>query len=261
MTLSEYFALAHGNQLALAAAIGFHQPTVRAWAMAERPIPVEHGAAIERATGGQVTRQELFPDTWARIWPELAPVGGAGKFSDTPPTDHAAELRGAIAQTRLVFEGHRDAQDALEYLEQVLKAGQRAEVPAHPCAPAASQAICNLAIKIDTSYLDRATALANQFNEMLQGWAPAMAKLKDSIATTMSAAAEKAAAAIAAESAQLVIQAEKAAAGAAARATVDPLAVLSREVFSLSNKLQQPADLVVQLLVLAELRGMRAEQA
>lgn len=208
MTLSEYFALAHGNQSALAAAIGSHQPTVRAWAMAERPIPVEHGAAIERATGGQVTRQELFPDTWARIWPELAPVGGAGKFSDTPPTDHAAELCGAIAQTRLVFEGHRDAQDALEYLEQVLKAGQRAEVPAHACTPEAG-----------------------------------------------------AAAAMAAESAQLVIQAEKAAAGAAARATVDPVAVLSRELFSLADKLQQPADLVAQLLVLAELRGMRAEQA
>ena len=182
--------------------------------------------------------------------------GGAGKFSDTPPIDHAAELRGAIAQTRLVFEGHRDAQDALEYLEQVLKAGQRAEVPAHACEPAASQAICNLAIKIDTSDLERATALANQFNEMLQGWAPALAKLNDSIATTMSAAA-----AMAAESAQLVIQAEKAAASVAARATVDPVAVLSREVFSLSNKLQQPADLVVQMLVLAELRGMRAEQA
>ena len=210
MTLSEYFALAHGNQSALAAAIGSHQPTVRAWAMAERPIPVEHGAAIERATGGQVTRQELFPDTWAHIWPELvAPAADRlRKTEETPTIDHAAELCGAIAQTRLVFEGHRDAQDALEYLEQVLKAGQRAEVPAHACVPE-----------------------------------------------------ESAAAAMAAESAQLVIQAEKAAAGAAARATVDPVAVLSRELFSLSNKLQQPADLVVQLLVLAELRGMRAEQA
>lgn len=183
-----------------------------------------------------------------------------GKFSGNSTIDHTAELRGAIAQTRLVFEGHRDAQDALEYLEQVLKAGQRAEVPAHACTPAASQAICNLAIKVDTIDLERATALANRFNEMLQGWAPALAKLKDSITTTMSAAAEQAAAAMAAQSAQLVIQAEKAAAGAAARATVDPVAVLSRELFSLADKLQQPADLVVQLLVLAELRGMRAEQ-
>lgn len=180
MTLSEYFALAHGNQSALAAAIGSHQPTVRAWAMAVRPIPVEHGAAIERATGGQVTRQELFPDTWARIWPELAPVGGAGKFSDTPPIDHAAELRGAIAQTRLVFEGHPDARDALEYLEQVLKAGQRAEVPAHACTPATPR---------DNS----------------------------------------------------------------------ALAQLKRELFTTADQLQQPADLVVQLLVLAELRALCGE--
>ena len=259
MTLSEYFALAHGNQSALATAIGSHQPTVRAWAMAERPIPVEHGAAIERATGGQVTRQELFPDTWARIWPELvAPssdihvtrrgqlrmlidqraAGNIAAFADqfgysrsrmsqflsdtynegrsigeraaraleevvgvpfgwldqaadrllkieeTPTVDHAAELRGAIAQTRLVFEGHRDAQEALEYLEQVMKAGQRAEVPERACAPA---------VAYDNS----------------------------------------------------------------------ALAQLKRELFTSADQLQQPADLVVQLLVLvlAELRGMRAEQA
>lgn len=184
MTLSEYFALAHGNQSALATTIGSHQPTVRAWAMAERPIPVEHGAAIERATGGQVTRQELFPDTWARIWPELAAPAAdlPGNFSGNSTIDHAAELRGAIAQTRLVFEGHRDAQDALEYLEQVLKAGQRAEVPAHACTPASPR---------DNS---------------------AVAQIK-------------------------------------------------RELFAAADQLQQPADLVVQLLVLAELRGMRAEQA
>ena len=210
MTLSEYFALAHGNQAAFVKATGLAQAFASSIALGGRPVPAEHGAAIERATGGQVTRQELFPDTWARIWPELA-VPAADrllKIEETPIIDHAAELRGAIAQTRLVFEGHRDAQDALEYLEQVLKAGQRAEVPAHACTPEAL-----------------------------------------------------AAAAMAAESEQLVIQAEKAAAGAAARATVDPVAVLSRELFILADKLHQPADLVVQLLVLAELRGMRAEQA
>ncbi len=263
MTLSEYFALAHGNQAALVSAVGAHQPTVHQWAIGARPIPVEHGAAIERATGGQVTRQELFPDIWARIWPELAAPASdrPGKSSHTPAIDHAAELRGAIAQTRLVFEGHRDAQDALEYLEQVLAGGQGAEVPARACEPAASHAICNLAIKVDTTDLERATALANQFNDMLQGWAPALAKLSDRITATMAAAAEHAAEALAAESAQLAVQAEKAAASVAACARVDPVAVLSREVFSLSNKLQQPADLTVQMLLLAELRGMRAEQA
>lgn len=182
MTLSEYFALAYGNQAGLAAALGLSTPGIRQWVTGLRPVPVEHGAAIERATGGQVTRQELFPDTWARIWPELAaPADRLRKTEETPTIDYAAELRGAIAQTRLVFEGHRDAQDALEYLEQVLKAGQRAEVPAHACAPAP----------------------------------------RDNSA----------------------------------------LAQVKREVFTAADQLQQPADLVVQLLLLTELRGMRAEQA
>lgn len=181
MTLSEYFALAHGNQAAFVKATGLAQAFASSIALGGRPVPAEHGAAIERATGGQVTRQELFPDTWARIWPELAPAADERKFSGVPSIDHAAELRGAIAQTRLVFEGHRDAQDALEYLEQVLKAGQRAEVPAHACTPAP----------------------------------------RDNSA----------------------------------------LAQIKRELFTTADQLQQPADLVVQLLVLAELRGMRAEQA
>ena len=114
---------------------------------------------------------------------------------------HAAELRGAIAQTRLVFEGHRDAQDALEYLEQVLKAGQRAEVPAHACAPAPSES-------------------------------RGVEQYVDTLACTPAPARSNSA-----------------------------LAQIKRELFTTADQLQQPADLVVQLLVLAELRGMRAEQA
>lgn len=179
MTLSEYFALKHGNLADVARTIGAPSGNVSEWASGSRNTPAKFGAAIERATGGQVTRQELFPDTWARIWPELAPAADERKFSGNSTIDHAAELRGAIAQTRLVFEGHSDAQDALEYLEQVLKAGQRAEVPAHACSPAP----------------------------------------RDNSA----------------------------------------LAQIKRELFTTAGQLQQPADLVVQLLVLAELRGLRAE--
>jgi DNA-binding transcriptional regulator YdaS (Cro superfamily) len=182
MTLSEYFALERGRQITFARTLGIPQANVSRWADGINPAPAELGATIERATGGQVTRQELFPDTWARIWPELEPAGDEQKFLGVPSIDHAAELRGAIAQTRLVFEGHRDAQDALEYLEQVLKADQRAEVPAPACTPAPAR---------DNS----------------------------------------------------------------------ALAQIKRELFTTADQLQQPADLVVQLLVLAELRSMRAEQA
>lgn len=38
----------------------------------DKPVPVTHGAAIERFTDGAVTRQQLFPNDWPRIWPELA---------------------------------------------------------------------------------------------------------------------------------------------------------------------------------------------
>lgn len=37
-----------------------------------RGVPVEHCALIEQATSGVVTRQQLRPTDWHRIWPELA---------------------------------------------------------------------------------------------------------------------------------------------------------------------------------------------
>ena len=40
-----------------------------------RPVPVRHCVAIERATGGQVTRKDLRPNDWTDIWPELAEKG------------------------------------------------------------------------------------------------------------------------------------------------------------------------------------------
>ena len=48
-----------------------------------KPIPAVHGAAIEAFTGGAVTRKHLFPNDWARIWPELAAYEAAG----TVPTN------------------------------------------------------------------------------------------------------------------------------------------------------------------------------
>jgi DNA-binding transcriptional regulator YdaS (Cro superfamily) len=65
----------------------FDKPGVRAEIMAQlgvshsvlsnwknRGAPVEQCAAIEQATNGQVTRQELRPDDWHLIWPELQPA-------------------------------------------------------------------------------------------------------------------------------------------------------------------------------------------
>lgn len=60
-----------GGQSSLAKILGVSPPTINQWIKGVRPIPVERCSAIERATHGQVTRQELRPDDWADIWPEL----------------------------------------------------------------------------------------------------------------------------------------------------------------------------------------------
>lgn len=44
---------------------------VSQWRNGVRPIPIERCPDIERATGGAVTRRDLRPDDWHRIWPEL----------------------------------------------------------------------------------------------------------------------------------------------------------------------------------------------
>ena len=72
MNLSQYLMQERGRQASLARAIGAHAPDISRWADGTRPIPVVHGAAIEAATNGLVTRREMFPDEWQKIWPELA---------------------------------------------------------------------------------------------------------------------------------------------------------------------------------------------
>lgn len=59
-----------GGLTKLAAAIGQSSQTVSNWR--DRGVPVVHCAAIEQATNGAVTRRDLRPDDWHRIWPELA---------------------------------------------------------------------------------------------------------------------------------------------------------------------------------------------
>ena len=72
MQLKDYLSKKRGRQAALARAIGAHASDLCDWASGERPIPFKYGAPIERETGEEVTRQEMFPDNWKEIWPELA---------------------------------------------------------------------------------------------------------------------------------------------------------------------------------------------
>ena len=68
----------------MAKSLGVVPSFVNKMASGERPIPMEHGAAIEAFTAGAVHRKAMFPNDWRRIWPELA-------ANDPAPADQPAE--------------------------------------------------------------------------------------------------------------------------------------------------------------------------
>lgn len=57
-----------------------------------RPLPIEHGAAIELASKGRVMRWDFFPNDWHRIWPEMIGLEGAPAVpsADPAPAEKAA---------------------------------------------------------------------------------------------------------------------------------------------------------------------------
>ncbi|KVP40867.1 transcriptional regulator [Burkholderia ubonensis] len=72
MDLKTYLSAERGRLTALSRAIDAHASDVSRWASGERPIPIPFGRPIERETGGQVTRTEMFPvEVIKRVWPEL----------------------------------------------------------------------------------------------------------------------------------------------------------------------------------------------
>jgi DNA-binding transcriptional regulator YdaS (Cro superfamily) len=54
----------------LATVLGVKPAAIGNWKV--RGVPLEHCALIEKTCNGAVTRQELRPTDWQRIWPELA---------------------------------------------------------------------------------------------------------------------------------------------------------------------------------------------
>ena len=60
-----------GSQAALARILGVTPAMVNQLVNGSRPVPVEHCKAIARATAEKVTCQELRPEDWQKIWPEL----------------------------------------------------------------------------------------------------------------------------------------------------------------------------------------------
>ncbi|WP_271464425.1 transcriptional regulator [Acidovorax sp. NCPPB 4044] len=70
----------------LAKAIGVSQPLISNWRKRGTTPKAEDCSAIERATGGLVTRRDLRPDDWHLIWPELAAQtsGTSGPVTEAP---------------------------------------------------------------------------------------------------------------------------------------------------------------------------------
>lgn len=75
MNIAQYLQKTGMTQAAFASAVGVTQSMAWQWISGRRPIPIERCVAIERVTNGDVSRAELRPEDWARIWPELASVG------------------------------------------------------------------------------------------------------------------------------------------------------------------------------------------
>lgn len=69
------------GQVGVAHACGYDDRRhVWPWFNSDRQVPPEHCAALERATGGQVTCDELRPDlAWARIRDRAWPWHPAGR--------------------------------------------------------------------------------------------------------------------------------------------------------------------------------------
>jgi DNA-binding transcriptional regulator YdaS (Cro superfamily) len=56
----------------LAVHLGVPPSFISKMASGEKSIPLQHMSAIEAFTGGAVSRKDMRPDDWPRIWPELA---------------------------------------------------------------------------------------------------------------------------------------------------------------------------------------------
>jgi len=68
-----------GGATSVARILGIKTPSVHGW-IVDDSIPrgrlIEFGALLEEKSGGEITRKDLFPNDWQRIWPELAEQEG-----------------------------------------------------------------------------------------------------------------------------------------------------------------------------------------
>ncbi|WP_072270889.1 transcriptional regulator [Serratia marcescens] len=76
MKLKQYIStLKRGGAKKLAEKIGASPSYLSQMASGVSPVPPALCPAIEEATSGVVTRADLRPKDWSRIWPEYVPAG------------------------------------------------------------------------------------------------------------------------------------------------------------------------------------------
>lgn len=71
-TLKTWLDAERGRTAQLAKHLGCWPPFVFKMATGQKPVPIHHALAIEQFTGGEVTRKDMLPDIWHKVWPDLA---------------------------------------------------------------------------------------------------------------------------------------------------------------------------------------------
>lgn len=72
MKLKEYFLSRRGGQTNMAKSLGVSRSQMSQMVSGHCPISNERCVVIENLTSGLVSRKDLKPDSWEKIWPELA---------------------------------------------------------------------------------------------------------------------------------------------------------------------------------------------
>lgn len=80
--LNEWLRAERGRAASLARHLGISQPFMSDMASGEKSIPIQHMPAIEAFTEGAITRKDMRPDDWSRIWPELAQAEHQGSAAN-----------------------------------------------------------------------------------------------------------------------------------------------------------------------------------
>ncbi len=74
MMLKDY--IAKTSISSLAKEVGVSPAVVYQWMMGIRPVPIQRCHSVVAVTKGEVMLQDLRPDDWHLIWPELAEQEG-----------------------------------------------------------------------------------------------------------------------------------------------------------------------------------------